>query len=76
MSISKPWDLYTLVYRGHLEEGVDVASFILSCMDKTEYPELTKLCGRDFTPIYNEADKMKVDVMRLLSNLDDALELN
>ena len=75
-TISKPWDPYTLEYRGYLEEGVDVASFLLSRMDETEYPELTKLCGRDFTPIFNEAEKMKGDLMRLSSNLDDALELS
>ena len=72
----EPWDPHTLEYRGYLEEGVDVATFLLSRMNEIGITELTKQCGRDFMSIANEIDEMKGDLMRLSNNLDDALELS
>ena len=75
-SLEEPWTDKMTEYEQLINEGLDVAQFVLTRINELGDVNLMNTCGRDFMPIIQEVDETQMNLMLLLNNMDDAVQLS
>ncbi len=71
----EPWSETVTEYRDLIEEGRNVAEFVLSRISSMGVTNLMNICGRDFHPIITEIENTWRDLVALTDIMNEAVEL-